>query len=91
MSTLTAPSTRNDLRGHWCDPYAYVGRAWQRPGGRVLLSVQSTSISTGAEDIGDDAIRFFASRGLRIEHVSSRESACLHSRRFWVLAAPVAA
>ena len=87
---MSTPSTLPDLCGHWCDPYAQVRRAWRRPNGRVLLSVRSTSISTGAEDIGDDAIRFFASRGLRIEYVSARESASLHSRRFYVLAAPLA-
>lgn len=88
---MPTPSTLPDLLGCWCDPYAQIRRAWRRPNGRVLLFVQSTSISTSAEDIGDDEIRFFASRGLRIEHVSARESASLHSRRFWVLAAPTAA
>ena len=87
---MHTPLTLPDLHGQWCDPYAQVRRAWQRPGGRVLLSVRSTSISTGAEDIGDDAIRFFASRGLRIVHVSAREER-QSSRRFYVLAAPLAA
>lgn len=84
MTDLTA-----QLRDLWCDPYAQIRRAWKRPSGRVLFTVAVTSHHVIEEDIADDELKFFASRGLRVLHVSNRRDLRHGNRLFWVLAEPV--
>ena len=84
MTDLTA-----QLCDLWCDPYAQIRRAWKRSAGRILLTVAVTSRCVSEEDIADDVLRFFASRGLRVLHVSNRRDLRHGNRLFWVLAEPV--
>ena len=84
MTDLTA-----QLRDLWCDPYAQIRRAWNRSAGRVLLTVAVTSHHMIGEDIAGDELKFFASRGLRVAHVSERRDLRNGDRLFWVLAEPV--
>lgn len=85
MADLTS-----QLRDLWCDPYAQIRRAWNRSSGRVLLTVVVTYRNLSGEDIADDELRFFASRGLRVVHASERRDLRHGDRLFWVLAEPVA-
>lgn len=76
------------LRGVWCDPYAQIRRAWNRTSGRVLLTVAVTYRNLSGEDIANDDLGAFASRGLRVVHASERREMRHSDRLFWVLAEP---
>jgi len=84
----TLASQTEAIRGIWCDPHAQIRRAWNRTSGRVLLTVAVTDRNLSGEDIANDDLRVFASRGLRVVHASERRVMRHSDRLFWVLAEP---